>query len=439
MASQSPQWIAAARVLRRVGFGVTGPQVDAVLSQGVSAYLDGALSADPDADPGAVATPMPTFPAPAPAPGRAATAGARKAYNQALSEQMAGLSAWWVRRMVAVEQPAHEKLTLLWHNHFATSARKVRRAPLMAVQNQTLRTLKLGDFHTLAYAMLTDAAMLHWLDGQRNTAKAANENFAREFIELFALGHGNGYTERDVREGARALTGWTIGPDGATSVAGRRHDGASKTVLGVTGDLDAADFCDIVLSQPRSAPFVAGRLWQQLAADTTPSTAALDRAVTAYGAARDLRALTTTVLSDHEFTSTAGTVVNTPVEWLLGVIRSLNVPVGTDEQAKAVDTTLKALGQQPFYPPDVGGWPRGQAWLSTATAGVRVRAATRLAQRADLSTVQDAAPGDRIDATGYLIGIGAWSDRTVAALRPLIATPPRLVVAAVNSPEYLTS
>ena len=103
--------------------------------------------------------------------------------------------------MVAVQQPVHEKLTLLWHNHFATSAQKVRTAAQMAAQNQKLRTLSLGDFRMLAYAMLTDAAMLRWLDGQSNTAKAPNENLAREFMELFALGHGNGYTEDDVRAG----------------------------------------------------------------------------------------------------------------------------------------------------------------------------------------------------------------------------------------------
>jgi len=96
--------------------------------------------------------------------------------------------------MVAVRQPVHEKLTLLWHNHFATSAQKVRVAAYMAAQNHKLRTLSLGDFRTLAYTMLTDAAMLRWLDGQTNTARAPNENLAREFMELFALGHGNGYT-----------------------------------------------------------------------------------------------------------------------------------------------------------------------------------------------------------------------------------------------------
>jgi uncharacterized protein (DUF1800 family) len=439
VSSQSPQWITTARVLRRAGFGATGAQIDAVAGQDLSTYLDGALGADPDADPGAVATPMPPLKAPPSRPGKNATPAARKQFNTQLNEDMSVLAAWWVSRMVAVEQPVHEKLTLLWHNHFATSASKVRVAAQMAAQNQKLRTLTLGDFRTLAYAMLTDAATLRWLDGQSNTAKAANENLSREFMELFALGHGNGYTEADVREGARALTGWMIGPGGQTSVTAKRHDRGSKTLLGVTGNLDAADFCDIVLAQPNSAQFVVGRLWQQLASDAGPSPDALGRAVTAYGPGRNLTALTKSILTDPEFLHGTATVVNTPVEWLVGVIRSMKVPIDSDQRAKAVGTALKGLGQQPFYPPDVGGWPHGQPWLSTATAGVRLRTATKLAQSADLSTVEQAAAGDRIDAAGYLIGVGAWSDRSVAALKPLTSHPPQLVAAAVNTPEYLTS
>jgi uncharacterized protein (DUF1800 family) len=425
--------------LRRAGFGATGPQVDAVVAQDWSSYLDRALGSDPDADPGAAATPMPSLRPPGSPPGKGATAAARMQFNRALSDQMAELSRWWLGRMAAVEQPVHEKLTLLWHNHFATSARKVRVAAYMAAQNQKLRTLKLGDFHTLAYAMLTDAAMLRWLDGQRNTAKAANENLAREFMELFALGHGNGYTEADVRDGARALTGWVIRADGQTSVEAKRHDKTPKTVLGRTGTFDAAGFCDAVLAHPNSPRYVAGRLWQQLASETAPSPQALDRVVTGYGPRRDLMALTKAIMTDPEFTGGQANMVNTPVEWLIGVVRTLQVRLDPPHRIRAVDAALKTLGQQPFYPPDVGGWPHGQAWLSTASAGVRLLTATQLAQGGDLSTVEQAAVGDRIDATGYLIGVGAWSDRTVAALKPLVTTPPQLVAAAVNTPEYLTS
>jgi uncharacterized protein (DUF1800 family) len=341
--------------------------------------------------------------------------------------------------MLAVQQPIHEKLTLLWHNHFATSAQKVRVAAHMAAQNQKLRGMSLGDFRSLAYAMLTDAAMLRWLDGQSNTAKAPNENLAREFMELFTLGHGDGYTEDDVREGARALTGWVIRPSGETSIMPRRHDRTAKTIFGVTRNFDAAGFCDIVLAQPKSQQYVAGRLWQQLASDTPPSPQALDRLVTAYGPARNLGALTRAILTDDEFIRSRAAIVNTPVEWLVGVIRTLGVNVDAPARLKLVDSTLHALGQRPFYPPDVGGWPHGRVWMSTASADVRMRAASQLAHTGDLSTVEDAADDDRIDAVGYLIGVGAWSDRTVTALKPLVRRPVQLVAAAVNTPEYLTS
>jgi len=287
--------------------------------------------------------------------------------------------------------------------------------------------------------MLTDAAMLRWLDGQTNTAKAPNENLAREFMELFALGHGNGYTEDDVRAGARALTGWVIGADGQTSMVPKRHDFTAKTLFGLTRNFDAAAFCDTVLAQPKAAEYVAGRLWQQLASDEPSSPQALDRLVSAYGPRRNLRALTRAILTDNEFTGSRATVVNTPIEWLVGVMRALRVPIDNPAQRKIADATLRALGQRPFYPPSVGGWPHGQVWLSTASAEARLRAASRLARAGDLSSIESAAPGDRVDAVGYLIGVGAWSDRTADALQPLVRRPPQLVAAAVNTPEYLTS
>ena len=438
MAGQSDQWITTARVLRRVGFGVTGPQVDAVARQDWSRYVDAALSADPDADPGAVATPTPTLPT-LRGPGKGAAVADRKEFNRQLSGQMTELSGWWLRRMVAVQQRIHEKLTLLWHNHFATSAQKVRVAAQMTAQNQKLRSLSLGDFRSLAYAMLTDAAMLRWLDGQSNTAKAPNENLAREFMELFTLGHGGGYTEDDVREGARALSGWAIRPGGETSMMPRRHDHTAKTIFGVTRNFDAAGFCDIVLAQPKSPQYVAGRLWQQLASDVPPSPQALDRLVTAYGPSRNLGTLTRAILTDDEFIGSRATIVNTPVEWLVGVVRTLGVPVDAPARMKMVNATLRALGQRPFYPPDVGGWPHGRVWMSTASADVRMRAASQLARAGDLSGIEDAAADDRIDAVGYLIGVGAWSDRTVTALEPLVRRPVQLVAATVNTPEYLTS
>lgn len=425
-------------MLRRAGFGTSGPDVDAVVGQDWSSYLDGALNADPDADPGAVATPIPT-PVTPPLPDESAGKQEHLASAQTLFGQMQELSAWWTRRMAAVHQPLHEKLTMVWHNHFATSAEKVVAAELMALQNQKLRRLHTGDFQAFAHAILTDAAMQLWLDGNTNTKAAPNENLSREFMELFTLGHNNGYTETDVRQGARALTGWLTSTTGETAFSAENHDFGPKTLLGATGDFNESDFCNLAVNQPASAPFVATKMWQSLASDHAPSDATLGRLVGAYGPARDLKALTKAVFTDPEFTRAAGTVVNTPVEWLVGLIRSLKVPIDSPESVTACNVVLTVMGQRPFYPPDVGGWPRGPVWLSSTSVAARVWAADDMVPRGNLAIVEEAAPSDRIDAAGYLIGIGAWSDSTAAALKVLSDNPQRLVSAALNTPEYLTS
>lgn len=425
-------------MLRRAGFGASGPQIDAVVGQDWSVYLDKALNMDPDSDPGALATPMPT-PVTPPIPPDSAPLPVRTEFIKVLSGQMLDLGAWWTRRMAAVQEPIHEKLTLVWHNHFATSAEKVLAAELMAAQNQKLRTLKLGDFRELAYAMLIDAAMALWLDAVRNTKAAPNENLSREFMELFTLGHNNGYTEADVKEGARALTGRYVIPGAQTVIAPENHDTAPKTVFGVTGNHDDTAFCDIVLSQPGSPGFVAGKLWRLLASDTPAPPDVLDRLVAAYGPNRDLKALTKAVFLDPAFTASAGSMVTQPIEWLVGMLRSLAVPLDSPDAVAGTNVVLTVMGQRPFFPYDVGGWPRGQVWLSSTSTAARVWAADKFVPMGDISVVQEAGPTDRVDAAGYLLGIGAWSDSTAAALKPLHDNPVRLVAAAVNTPEYLTS
>ncbi|MCX6468348.1 MAG: DUF1800 domain-containing protein [Corynebacteriales bacterium] len=430
-------WVSAARVVRRLGFGATGIEVDAAVARGVHRWVADVLAAPPAADPGAIATPAPRLDAIA-APGRAVSAAMRQKVNSERSDQQTELTAWWLRRMVSVHNPAPEKLTFVWHNHFATSAQKVRDASAMLAQNEKLRSMGLGEFRPLAYAMLTDAAMLRWLDGAQNTKSAPNENLAREFMELFALGHGNGYTETDVREGARALTGWRTTTDGATALRTRAHDTGTKTVLGVTGDLDASSFCDAVLGHPASSGYVATSMWRQLASDAPPPPDTLRRLTDAYGPRRDLRALVTAIVTDPAFTTSGTSIVMSPVEWMVGLARTLT-PQVTPQQITMMTSALRTLGQLPFFPPSVGGWPAGQAWLSTAGAETRFAVATRFAAHATPAVVIDAAPRDRIDALGHLLGVGRWSDRTASVLRTAVGHPPALTAIGLNSPEYLTA
>jgi uncharacterized protein (DUF1800 family) len=436
MSTQSAEWIATARLVRRAGFGATGAAVDAARTLGDAAFVSAILSADPTTDPGALATPAPTF-GPIPAVPKGATTAQRQQRNKQISGQLTQLTIWWLRRMVAVNQPLGEKLTFCWHNHFATAASKVRVASRLLAQNQTLRRMGRGDFHSLALAMLTDAAMLDWLDGEENTATAPNENLSREFMELFALGHGDGYTETDVREGARALTGWKIRADDSTYLVPRLHDNGIKTFLGVTGNLDQTGYCDAVLGRPDAPGYLAARWWGQLVSDTSPTAATLSTLSAAYGPGRDLMGLFTSMLTMPAFAAAEGSLVVDPVEWLVGSVRALKVSVADDALARKLLGVLRQLGQIPFYPPNVGGWPSGQAWLSTASADARMQAAALLTETADLSSITQTTSGDRIDAIGYLLGIGSWSDRSVAVLKQDIGDPARLVTVALNTPEYL--
>ncbi|WP_085172222.1 DUF1800 domain-containing protein [Mycolicibacterium iranicum] len=436
MTTQSPEWIVAARVLRRSGFGAKGADVDSAVAAGSpEIYVRDMLNADFQNDPGVLETPPPDLKV-SKRPDDV-TAESYERYFERKAAQNRDLAQWWLRRMVAAQMPVREKLTFLWHNHFATSATKVSSAPLMLAQNEKLRRYCLGDFRTLAFEMLIDPAMITWLDGKENMVGAVNENLAREFMELFALGHGNGYSEHDVREAARALTGWVVEKKARSAeLVGKRHDDSVKTVLNTTARLRAGDLCDIVLAEPSSARYVAGRLWQHLASDQRPSEETVDRLVAAYGPSRDLRSLTNAVLTDQDFLGSPASVVTGPVEWLIGFVRTLQIdPI----EVQVVVDALKRLGQLPFYPPGVGGWPQGQAWLSAPAASIRLQIAGALVEHADIDVVVDSPPKDRIDAVGYMIGVGAWSERTVKALMPVRNRPASLVVAAVNTPEYLTS
>ena len=409
--TSSAGWAAAAHLVRSTGFGAAGDLVDTVAAAGPSSWLEASLRAAPESDPGAAAAPAPSFATPAPLPQDASREDRQKRRQQE-TDKVAQLVAWWIRRMVAVENPLVEKLTFGWHNHFATSATKVRSAAMLSTQNATLRAKGRGRFSDLAEAMVVDPALLLWLDGQQNTVKAPNENLSREFMELFTLGRSGGYTEQDVREGARALTGWTLDrQEGTATFVPRRHDAKPKTVLGTTANLDATGFVGVLLDQPTSAPFVATRWWQLLAGPTAPPSDALDRMVAAYGPERDLAALFRAMLTDDAYAACrrfAGGLTGR-----VGRRRDALPPRKTDDDTvKKAAGAMRALGQLPFFPPNVSGWPSGQAWLSTASATTRVQTAAFLARAGDLHQCRTRRPR------------GAWTPwRTSSGSRPSRTAP----------------
>lgn len=429
---------AVRRLLQRVGLGPRPGELDAAAARGFDATLSTLTQPATGPDAGVAASPLPDFGAPAPPLAKTASIEARQAQRRQQAAQTRQLQVWWLDRMASVDTPFPERMTWLWHGHFATSIAKVRRAQLMADQNATQRRLGRGDFRALAQAMIVDPAMLIWLDGGGNRIGRPNENLAREFMELFTLGVGN-YSETDVRQAARALTGWQVNYRTDTPVFRlRAHDAGPETVLGALGDYNASSLVDRILRQPAAPRYLAQRIWTRYVADTPPDPATLDRLVTAYGPGHDSTALLTAAVRSPAFRDPASILVREPVLWLVGALRALRLPASKLPPA-ALGAALAGLGQVPFAPPNVGGWPAGPQWLTTAAALTRLQMARTLAALGDISPVSDAAPADRVDAAAALLSLPTLTDRTRGALRTLTNQPAQLVALALASPENTVS
>jgi uncharacterized protein (DUF1800 family) len=432
------------QLLRRSGFGASGAEIDAALANGYQATVDGLFA--PVADPGAVATPAPADLVDPDESGSSSPA-AQKSADKERTAQKNDLLAWWIARMTAAQRPWTEKRTFFWHGHYATSISKVRSAAMMLAQNQTMRQSGGGDFHTLMRAMFTDPAMMVWLDAEGNTAKAPNENLARESMELFSLGVGN-YAEDDVRAAALALTGWRLDrTDGSAVFEAKAHAAGPETILGKTADFDVDSFTDLLLAQPANARFVAGRMWFRFGSSAAMPADTLGRLVAAYGPSWDLTALARAVFTDPRFVSgstvdTRYALVKQPTEYVVGVLRALKISPptsGSDKNSAVLRDALNGMGQLPFDPPNVGGWPSGLFWLTTAAIQSRITFADWAVKSGDIAAVTDAATSSRIDAAANLLGVDSFSDRTRGALSDVAADPEQLVGLALLSPEYLVN
>jgi len=285
--------------------------------------------------------------------------------------------------------PLREKLTLFWHNHFATSLVKVLDPQLMFRQNCLLRAHALERFGPFLQEMSRDPAMLLWLDSNSNVKGRPNENYARELMELFSLGVGN-YTEKDVRQAARAFTGWHTDGDRFKFAPGA-HDAGTKTVLGQTGPWDGGDVVRIVLEQPAAARFLVRKLYGFLISESaTPPDALLKPLCEAFRKSDyDIAALVRTMLASRHFYSGYAfrQRVKSPVEYVLGAVRAVQPSYEREADARplpqqALVGPISAMGEQLFAPPNVKGWPGGRSWLNTSTVLERDNFAAALAMGA---------------------------------------------------------
>jgi Protein of unknown function (DUF1800) len=339
----------AAHLFRRAAFGATSADLDRALKEGFPKTLERLMTGEPDA------------------------AELLDLYTEIGQhcDDPEKLRVWWLSAMVEGGHPLREKMTLFWHNHFATSYSKVRSSKLMYEQNVTIRKHALGHFRDFLLDMSKDTAMLIWLDSNRNIKGAPNENYAREVMELFSLGVGN-YSEKEVQEAARAFTGWHHNSEGtAFENQPDWHDDGPKTLFGKTGNWAGADVVRLCCDHPACAKFLVGKLYTFLVSETPPPKALLTPLEKQFRESNyDIAALVNGILASRLFFSQHAYLkrVKWPVEYALGAARG--VCPGRVPFSDLVEPLAK-MGQALFAPPNVKGWRTGTDWLNSATLLMR--------------------------------------------------------------------
>jgi uncharacterized protein (DUF1800 family) len=314
------------------------------------------------------------------------------------------LRAWWLFRMLGTPHPLREKITLFWHNHFATSNAKVNNLRFMLGQNELMRKHGLGRFDAMLQEMSKDPAMMVWLDTNLSKKGQPNENYSRELMELFSLGIGN-YTENDVREGARAFTGWEL-KNGVFAFNKAQHDAGAKKYLGREGKFGGEDIVKICLEQPSCPYFVTGKLYRFFISESaTPAKELLEPLATKFREGWDIGAVVETMLRSNLFFSEHAyrARVKSPTDFALGVIRGLDGRMGTIALAQA----LENLGQKLFAPPSVKGWDAGQAWINSTTLLNRQNLALAL------TSTEDQRFGRRTDPAALAKRLGKEDDEHI--------------------------
>ncbi|HEY2146912.1 MAG TPA: DUF1800 domain-containing protein [Pirellulales bacterium] len=338
---------------------------------------------------------------------------ALEAFNRQMAEMTASLNlvtdeelrGWWIFRILQSPFPLEERMTLFWHNHFATSNAKVQNLRYMLKQNELIRRNALGSFRTMLEEMSKDPAMMVWLDTSLSKKGQANENYARELMELFSLGIGH-YTETDVREAARAFTGCEI-RDGKFRLNTIEHDSGDKTFLSKRGSWGGDDIVRICLEQEAAPRFIAGKLFRFFISDTIDASHDLIDPLAAQLRTSDfdLRGAVEMILRSNLFFSPEAyrSQVKSPVDFAVGIVRGLEGKVG----AEPLSDALEGLWQRLFSPPSVKGWNGGTQWINSNTLLLRNNLALAI------TSTQDNRFGRRTDPVAVARKYGKKSDEEI--------------------------
>ena len=421
------------RLIHRIGFGPRPGQFEDYLSRGFTQASEVALAGADTYSP-SLATSLGLFDlGPQPAPNTIDIVD----YADMKRLQLRIMSLWWLDQMVIQENPFTERMTWFWHGHWATSYAKVDEPIVMFEHVNRLRKNATRNFRDMARDLVLDGALIYWLDGQRNTSQAPNENLSRELMELFILGV-NRYSENDVKESAKALTGYKVQKSSGLVTRNLRQSFAgSINILGISGTFDALTLTDWLVSQRDCQRFIPERLWYRFISSSTdlPANSSIESAFSN----REIKPAIETLVRHPGFTNPLNTQVKSPVDWLVSVLRAGNIVPSEFERPDYLLNLLVSLGQRPYFPPNVGGWPADESWLSAASTQTRISAAQYLTKKMDLTPISGLSDAARIEGLSNWLGIASWSDRTKQALNGAIRDPQRLAVLAICSPEYLVN
>jgi uncharacterized protein (DUF1800 family) len=342
---------------RRAAFGSTVAETNAALNRPMSDVVESLLSPRP-----APAAPSWAFNAPYRG---TLTTQQQLNYRNWIRE----LREWWIRLMITEPLTLTEKMTLFWHGHFATQYSTVQVPQYHYKQNALFRQYALGNFKELVKRVTIDPLMLIYLDGVRNRVGAPNENYARELMELFTIGIGN-YTQTDIQQAAKALTGWEVsGLDAVFTPS--RHDTTNKTFMGRTGNFDHNDIVDIIFEQAETARFICRKLYRYFIYQTPDETIVNQLADTLRSNNYEIRPVLRQLFNSAHFYNqlTMSAEITSPIEKAVSAIRQLNIPVAANSfiVPSYVRTSAEAFGQSLFEPPNVAGWPGYRTWISTTT------------------------------------------------------------------------
>lgn len=297
-----------------------------------------------------------------------ANAEMKKFFQKKNKEENAEIIMKWYQIMIDSDDQLREKMAFFWHGHFAT------RTVLSRFNLQLLNTIRenaLGNFGDLLKLVSKSPSMLQFLNNQQNKKDHPNENFAREVMELFTMGRGN-YTEKDIKEAARAFTGWSFLPNGSFFERPRLHDFGEKTFLGNTGNYDGNDVLEIILKQKTTAKFITRKLYRFFVNENVDENLVNQLAEKFYQSNYDIKTLLKEIFTSSWFydEKNIGTKIKSPIELLVGLQRMLPTKI---ENPKTLIVFQRLLGQQLLFPPNVAGWPSGKAWIDSSTLMLRLK------------------------------------------------------------------